>query len=204
MKKATTIGRAGPHVEIKIADQKTGKVLPWGEPGEICSRGYLVMKGYWGDDKKTKESIKGGWMHTGDLGMFDEDGYIKIIGRDKDMIIRGGENIYPREIEEYLNSHPNVADTQVIAVNDDFFGEEVCAWIKLREPGKTKAEDFLPYCQGKIAHYKVPRYVRLVTEFPLTVTGKVRKNEMRHISNELLKKGSSCDIIEIKKAKGSK
>ena len=178
-------------------------MLPWGEPGEICSRGYLVMKGYWGDEKKTQESIKGGWMHTGDLGMFDEDGYIKIIGRDKDMIIRGGENIYPREIEEYLNSHPNVADTQVIGVNDDFFGEEVCAWVKLREAGKTKAEDFLTFCQGKIAHYKVPRYIRLVTEFPLTVTGKVRKNEMRHISNELLKK-STCDIVEIKKGKGTK
>ena len=159
------------------------------------------MKGYWGDEQKTKESIIDGWMHTGDLGLFDNDGYLKIIGRAKDMIIRGGENIYPREIEEYLTKHPNVADAQVIGINDEFFGEEVCAWIKLKQPGMTKAEDFFTYCHGKIAHYKVPRYVRLVNEFPLTVTGKVRKNEMRHITNELMKKPSECDIVEIKKVK---
>jgi fatty-acyl-CoA synthase len=141
-------------------------------------------------------------MHTGDLGMIDNEGYIKIIGRAKDMIIRGGENIYPREIEEYLMKHPNVADAQVVGIHDDFFGEEVCAWIKLKEAGKTKHEDFYTYCHGQIAHYKVPRYIRFVTEFPLTVTGKVRKNEMRHISNELMMKKDNKainDIVEIKK-----
>ena len=201
-KKATTVGRAGPHCEIKIAHPETGKIMPWGEPGEICARGYAVMKGYWGDDQKTKESIIDGWMHTGDLGLIDNEGYIKIIGRAKDMIIRGGENIYPREIEEFLMKHPNVADAQVVGVHDDFFGEEVCVWIKLKEAGKTKHEDFYTYCQGQIAHYKVPRYVRFVTEFPLTVTGKVRKNEMRHISNELMTKKDNTsinDIVEIKK-----
>lgn len=201
-KKATTVGRAGPQCEIKIAHPETHQILPWGEPGEICARGYAVMKGYWGDEKKTKESIIDGWMHTGDLGLIDEEGYIKIIGRAKDMMIRGGENIYPREIEEYLMKHPNVADAQVIGVNDDFYGEEVCAWIKLKEPGQSTHEEFYSYCHGKIAHYKVPRYVRFVKEFPLTVTGKVRKNEMKHISNELmLKKGEAGvnDIVEIKK-----
>lgn len=145
-KKATTVGRTGPHVEIKIAHPETHQILPWGEPGEVCARGYAVMKGYWGDEKKTKESIIDGWMHTGDLGQIDDDGFIKIIGRSKDLIIRGGENIYPREIEEFLMKHPNVADAQVIGVNDEFFGEEVCAWIKLKEAGKTKHQDFFAYC----------------------------------------------------------
>jgi fatty-acyl-CoA synthase len=159
------------------------------------------MKGYWGDAQKTQESIIDGWMHTGDLGVIDEQGYVMVIGRAKDMIIRGGENIYPREIEEYLMKHPNVADAQVVGINDEFFGEEVCAWIKLKDAGLgTKHEDFFTYCAGQIAHYKVPRYVRFVTEYPLTVTGKVRKNEIRHISNELMtKKGDINDIVEIKK-----
>ena len=205
-KKATTVGRAGPHVEIKIAHPETHQILPWGEPGEVCARGYAVMKGYWGDEKKTKESIIDGWMHTGDLGQIDDQGFIKIIGRSKDLIIRGGENIYPREIEEFLMKHPNVVDAQVIGVNDDFFGEEVCAWIKLKEAGKTKHQDFFTYCHGQIAHYKVPRYVRFVTEFPLTVTGKVKKNEMRHIANELMTKKDTTinDIVEIKSGKKQK
>lgn len=158
------------------------------------------MKGYWDDPEKTRESIKDGWMHTGDLGTLDEEGFVKIIGRAKDLIIRGGENIYPREIEEFLMKHPNVADAHVIGVNDEFFGEEVCAWIKVKEQGRTKPEDFLAYCQGQIAHYKVPRYVRFVVEFPMTVTGKVRKNDMRHLTNELLKKKGG-DVVEIKKGK---
>lgn len=188
-------------MEIKIADPLTHQIVPWGEAGEICARGYAVMKGYWDDDKKTKESIIDGWMHTGDLGMIDEDGFIKIIGRAKDMIIRGGENIYPKEVEEFLMKHPNVADAQVIGINDEFYGEEVCAWVTLKQAGATKAEDFLPYCQGQIAHYKIPRYVRIVAEFPMTVTGKIRKNDMRHITNELLlKKEKDHGIVEIKKS----
>jgi fatty-acyl-CoA synthase len=201
-KKATTVGRAGPFCEIKIAHPETHQTVPWGETGEICARGYAVMKGYWGDEKKTQEAIIDGWMHTGDLGMFDEEGYLKIIGRAKDMIIRGGENIYPRELEEFLMKHPNVADAHVIGVNDEFFGEEVCAWIKLKNPGESKHEDFLAYCQGQIAHYKIPRYIRFVTEFPMTVTGKIKKNDMRHISNELMgKKSQGHDIVEIRKPK---
>jgi fatty-acyl-CoA synthase len=202
-KKATTVGRAGPHCELKIAHPETHEIMPWGEAGEICARGYTVMKGYWGDEKKTNEAIINGWMHTGDLGMFDDEGYVKIIGRAKDLIIRGGENVYPREIEEFLMKHPNVSDAHIIGVNDEFFGEEICAWIKLKNAADgTKHSDFLTYCHGKIAHYKIPRYIRFVTEFPMTVTGKVKKNEMRHISNELMgKKSQGHDIVEIRKPK---
>ena len=200
-KKAKTAGRMLPMVEGKIINPETGKIVPWGEPGEVCARGYLVMSGYWGDEKKTKETIdEKGWIKTGDLGQFDEDGFLRIIGRSKDLIIRGGENIYPKELEEYFMKHPNISDVQVVGVNDEFMGEELCAWVKLKDPEQTSPLDLHTYCQGKIAHYKIPRYVRFVTEFPLTVTGKPKKNEMRHISNELLKQPHH-DILELKPKK---
>jgi fatty-acyl-CoA synthase len=199
-KKAVTVGKTMPQTEIKIVNPETFEILPWGETGEICARGFPVMNGYWQDDAKTKEAIINGWMRTGDIGHFDDDGYVKIVGRAKDMIIRGGENIYPKELEEFYMKHPNVADVQVVGVHDDFMGEEVCAWIKLKEAGKNKAEEFHEYCSGQIAHYKIPRYIRIVSDFPLTVTGKVKKNEMRHITNEMIKK-KDPSIVWLKKAK---
>ena len=146
--KCVSVGRAMPHTEIKIVNPETFETLPWGETGEICARGAAVMRGYWDDDKKTKENIVNGWMRTGDLGAFDDDGYVMILGRAKDMIIRGGENIYPKEIEEYLMKHPNVADAYVIGVNDDKMGEEVCVWLKVKEPEQTSAKDVHDYCKG--------------------------------------------------------
>ncbi|CDW82735.1 amp-binding domain protein [Stylonychia lemnae] len=200
-KKSKTVGRATPHVEVKIVNPETGKIVPMGDAGEVCARGYLVMNGYWNDEKKTKDTIdERGWIKTGDLGQFDEDGFLKIIGRSKDMIIRGGENIYPKELEEYFMKHPNVYDIQVIGVNDEFMGEEVCAWIKFKQEDKTTVQDLLDYCQGQISHYKIPRYVRFVKEFPLTVTGKVKKNDMRHLTNELLRQPQN-DIQEMKAKK---
>lgn len=162
-KKALTVGRTYPQTEVKVVNPDTLEVVPWGETGEVVARGYMTMLGYWGDEQKTKESIVNNWMRTGDLGYFDDDCYLRIIGRAKDMIIRGGENIYPREIEEFFMKHPNVQDAQVIGVYDEFMGEEVCIWIKLKEEGDSKPEDFLTYCQGQIAHYKIPRYLRFVT-----------------------------------------
>ncbi len=182
--RTATVGRAHPHVEIRIADAETGETVERGVAGEFCTRGYSVMTGYWNDDAKTAEAIDAdGWMHTGDLAEMDEDGYCKIVGRIKDMVIRGGENIYPREIEEFLYTHPDVEDVQVIGVPDVKYGEELMAWIKLR-PGAApmSVDDVREFCQGRIAHYKVPRYVKLVEEFPMTVTGKVRKVEMRDVS----------------------
>lgn len=179
-----TIGRVHPHVEIKIADPKTGKPVPRGQAGEFCTRGYSIMIGYWEDPAKTEEAIdKDGWMHTGDLAVMREDGYCQIVGRLKDMVIRGGENIYPREIEEFFYTHPDVQDVQVVGVPDDRFGEELCAWIKMR-PGAAPldADALKVFAAGKLAHYKVPRYVMVVDAFPMTVTGKIRKVEMRERS----------------------
>src|SRR5215218_2538341 len=178
--RTATVGRAHPHVEIRIADPATGETMQRGETGEFCTRGYSVMQGYWNDAARTGEAIDGdGWMHTGDLAVMAEDGYVNIVGRIKDMVIRGGENVYPREIEEYLYTHPDVEDVQVIGVPDERYGEELVAWVK-RRPGATVDEEALRgFCQGKIAHFKIPRYVKFVDEFPMTVTGKVQKFKMR-------------------------
>ena len=181
--RTATVGRAHPHVEIRIADATTGKSLPRGAIGEFCTRGYSVMTGYWNEPEQTAAAIDGdGWMHTGDLAVMADDGYVNIVGRIKDMVIRGGENIYPREIEEFLYTHPAVADVQVIGVPDPKYGEELMAWVKLR-PGTTADEQELrEFCRGQIAHFKIPRYVRFVDEFPMTVTGKVQKFVMREQS----------------------
>ena len=181
--RTATVGRAHPHVEIRIADATTGTSLPRGAIGEFCTRGYSVMTGYWNEPEQTAAAIDGdGWMHTGDLAVMADDGYVNIVGRIKDMVIRGGENIYPREIEEFLYTHPAVADVQVIGVPDPKYGEELMAWVKLR-PGTTADEQELrEFCRGQIAHFKIPRYVRFVDEFPMTVTGKVQKFVMREQS----------------------
>ena len=178
--RVSTVGRVHPHVEVKIVDPETGATRRRGEPGELCTRGYSVMTGYWDEPERTAEAIdRSGWMHTGDLATMDADGYVNIVGRIKDMIIRGGENIYPREIEEFLYTHPDVSDVQVIGVPDAKYGEELMAWVKVRE-GVTLTEEALKdFCRGRIAHYKVPRYVKFVDEFPMTVTGKVQKFKMR-------------------------
>jgi fatty-acyl-CoA synthase len=175
-----TVGRVHPHVEVKVVESGTGRALPRGEPGELCTRGYSVMLGYWNDAERTSEAIDAGrWMHTGDLATMDDEGYLNIVGRIKDMIIRGGENLYPREVEEFLYGHPAIADVQVIGVPDDRYGEELMAWIIVRE-GETIDEDGVrAFCEGKIARHKVPRYVKLVDGFPMTVTGKVQKFKMR-------------------------
>jgi fatty-acyl-CoA synthase len=181
--RTATVGKAHPHVEIRVADAETGETVERGATGEFCTRGYSVMTGYWGDPDKTAEAIDAdGWMHTGDLAVMADDGYCNIVGRIKDMVIRGGENIYPREIEEFLYGHPDVEDVQVIGVPDVKYGEELMAWVKLRPGGSVTPDELRDYCRGKIAHYKVPRYVKLVEEFPMTVTGKVRKVEMREES----------------------
>jgi fatty-acyl-CoA synthase len=181
--RTATVGRVHPHVEIRVADPETGATVERGTAGEFCTRGYSVMSGYWNDPDRTREAIDAdGWMHTGDLAVMAEDGYVEIVGRIKDMVIRGGENIYPREIEEFLFAHPEIAEVQVIGVPDQRYGEELMAWVK-KVPGSSLTEDQVrDFCRGKIAHYKVPRYVRFVEEFPMTVTGKVRKVEMREIS----------------------
>ena len=181
-----TVGRPIPYVEIKIVDA-SDRVVPIGEQGEICTRGYSVMKGYWNDDAKTAETIIDGWLHSGDLGTMNEHGYVRITGRIKDMIIRGGENIYPREIEEFLYTHPKVSEVQVFGVEDMKMGEEVCAWIQLKD-GETATEDEIrDFCKGQISHFKIPRYVRFVDEYPMTVTGKIRKIDMRAMMAEELK-----------------
>ncbi|BBZ31818.1 AMP-binding protein [Mycolicibacterium confluentis] len=187
-RRTATIGRAHPHVEIKIVDPDTGVVVPRGEPGEFCTRGYSVMLGYWNDEAKTRDAVDAdGWMHTGDLAVMREDGYCTVVGRIKDMVIRGGENIYPREIEEFLYAHPDVEDAQVIGVPDEKYGEEICAWIRMR-PGRAAltVESLREYASAKLAHYKIPRYVHVVDEFPMTVTGKVRKVEMREETARIL------------------
>jgi len=182
-RRASTVGRVHPHVEIKIIDPETGRVLPRNTPGELCTRGYSVMLGYWDEPAKTAEAIDAArWMHTGDLAVMDEADYLNIVGRIKDMVIRGGENIYPREVEEFLYAHPAIEDVQVIGVPDLKYGEELCAWIRLRPGQELDADQVREYCQGKIAHYKIPRYIRFTTDFPMTVTGKVQKFKMRETS----------------------
>jgi fatty-acyl-CoA synthase len=182
-----TVGRVHPHVEVKVVDPETNRTVERGTPGELCTRGYSVMRGYWNDAERTAEAIDaGGWMHTGDLATMDDEGYVNIVGRIKDMIIRGGENIYPREIEEFLYSHPDVSDIQVIGVPDAKYGEELMAWVKLREGATVSEDDVKDYCRGKIAHYKVPRYVKFVDDFPMTVTGKIQKFKMRQTAIEEL------------------
>jgi len=180
-RRTATIGRVHPHVEIKIVDPATGETVERGEPGEFCTRGYSVMIGYWQDQEKTDEAIDAdGWMHTGDLAEMREDGYCNIVGRIKDMVIRGGENIYPREIEEFLYTHPDIEDVQVIGVPDERYGEELAAWIKLRAGAEPLDEQKVrEFAHGRLAHYKIPRYVLLVDQFPMTVTGKIRKVQMR-------------------------
>ncbi len=174
-----TVGRIHPHVEVKIVDAE-GRIVAPGVPGELCTRGYSVMLGYWGDVEKTDEAVDAaGWMHTGDLATLDGEGYCNIVGRIKDMVIRGGENVYPREVEEYLYRHPKIADVQVIGVPDDKMGEELCAWVKLKPGEHAVAEEIQAFCKGQIAHYKIPRYIRFVDSFPMTVTGKVQKYLMR-------------------------
>jgi fatty-acyl-CoA synthase len=172
-----------PHVEIKVTDPETGCVLPRGAQGEMCIRGYSVMLGYWNEPARTAEAIDAArWMHTGDLAVMDSAGYLSIVGRIKDMVIRGGENIYPREIEEFLYGHPAIEDVQVIGVPDVKYGEELCAWIRVRPGDELDAAAVREYCQGKIAHYKIPRYVRFTADFPMTITGKVQKYKMRETS----------------------
>jgi fatty-acyl-CoA synthase len=182
-RRVSTVGRVHPHLEVKITDPETGLVVPRGAPGELCTRGYSVMLGYWDEPAKTAEVIDAArWMHTGDLATMDEAGYVNIVGRIKDMIIRGGENVYPREVEEFLYTHPAVEDVQVIGVPDARYGEELCAWVRLRQGQELTEDELRAYCAGQIAHFKVPRYVRFTDEFPMTVTGKVQKFKMREVS----------------------
>ena len=174
-----TVGRIHPHVEIKIVDGD-GRIVPPGTAGELCTRGYSVMLGYWDDDERTAEAIdRARWMHTGDLATLDEDGYCNIVGRIKDMVIRGGENVYPREVEEFLFRHPKIAAVQVVGVPDQKYGEELCAWVQVKPGTSANAEEVQSFCKGQIAHYKIPRYIKFVDAFPMTVTGKVQKFIMR-------------------------
>ena len=182
-RRVSTVGRAHPHVEVKIIDPETGLAVSRGVPGELCTRGYSVMLGYWADEEQTRQVIDPArWMHTGDLAVMDPDGYLNIVGRIKDMVIRGGENIYPREVEEFLYTHPAIEDVQVIGVPDAKYGEELCAWVKLRPGTELSLEDLREFCTGKIAHFKIPRYLRITSDFPMTVTGKVQKFRMREVS----------------------
>ncbi|MFG3052639.1 AMP-binding protein [Kitasatospora sp. NPDC048239] len=187
-RRVSTVGRVGPHLEVKVVDPETGRTVPRGEPGELCTRGYSVMLGYWGEPERTAEAVDAArWMHTGDLAVMDEDGYLGITGRIKDMVIRGGENLYPREIEEFLYTHPDILDVQVIGVPDPKYGEELMAWVRMREGADPlTAEAVRAYCTGRLAHVKIPRYVHVVDAFPMTVTGKIRKVEMRELAADLL------------------
>jgi fatty-acyl-CoA synthase len=185
-RRVSTVGRVQPHVEVKIVDTD-GRIVPRGTAGELLTRGYSVMLGYWGDEARTREAIDAaGWMHTGDLAVIDEAGYCNIVGRLKDMVIRGGENIYPREIEEFLYRHPKVQDVQVIGVPDHKYGEELCAWIILKPGQNASEQDIRDFCQGQIAHYKVPRHIRFVENFPMTITGKIQKFMMRNAMKQEL------------------
>ena len=185
-RRVSTVGRVQPHLEVKIVDNE-GRIVPRGQSGELCTRGYSVMLGYWDDEARTKEAIDaGGWMHTGDLAVIDDEGFCNIVGRIKDMVIRGGENIYPREIEEFLYAHPKVLDVQVVGIPDQRFGEELCAWIILREGERLSEDEVREYCKGQIAHYKIPRYIRFVDSFPMTVTGKIQKFLIRQRMKEEL------------------
>jgi fatty-acyl-CoA synthase len=179
-KRVGTVGRVHPHLEVKVADPVTGETLGIGETGELCTRGYSVMLGYWQDPQRTAEVLdEEGWMHTGDLATIDAEGYANIVGRIKDMIIRGGENVYPRELEEFLYGHPDIADVQVVGVPDERYGEELMAWVIARPGASLSADGVREYCRGQIAHYKIPRYVKVIEEFPMTVTGKVQKFKLR-------------------------
>ena len=181
--RVTTVGRPLPHTEVKIVDPDSGELAPRGTPGELCTRGYLVMSGYYRNPRGTREAIDSeGWLHTGDLATLDEEDYCRITGRVKDMIIRGGENVYPREIEEFLYTHPAVSDVQVVGVPDAKLGEEVLAWIQLKEPGMVTARDIRDFCRGKIARFKIPRYFKFVDSYPMTVTGKIQKYRIREIA----------------------
>src|SRR5438067_388455 len=193
-KRVSTVGRVHPHVEIKVIDPTTGAVMPRGMTGELCSRGYMVMLGYWNNEEATRQAIDAArWMHTGDLATMDDEGYINIVGRIKDMIIRGGENIYPREVEEFLYGHPMIADIQVIGVPSEKYGEEVMAWVKLREGSTVSGEELAAWCKGKIATYKIPRHWKFVDGFPMTVTGKIQKFKMRE---------TAIDELGLEKAAG--
>ena len=178
-RRVSTVGRVQPHIEVKIVDAE-GRIVPRGVSGEFCTRGYSVMLGYWDDGERTAQAIDAArWMHTGDLATMDDEGYCKIVGRIKDMVIRGGENVYPREIEEFLYRHPKIQDVQVFGIPDERYGEELCAWIKLRAGETLTAEEVREFCREQIAHYKIPRHIRFVDEFPMTVTGKMQKFIMR-------------------------
>ena len=185
-KRVSTVGTIHPHLEVKLVNPESGEVVKRGEKGELCTRGYSVMLGYWNNEQATKESIINGWMHTGDLAQMDEEGYVAITGRIKDLIIRGGENIYPRELEEFFYTHPAISDVQVIGIPDPKYGEEVMAWIKIHEGKTLDEEELKAFCKGKIAHYKVPRYFKFTQDFPMTVTGKIQKFKMRDVSMEEL------------------
>ena len=194
-KRVTTVGRVHPHVEIRIVDPVTGETVPRGTSGEFLTRGYSVMLGYWNDPQRTAEAIDSdGWMHTGDLAVMDDESYVNIVGRIKDMIIRAGENVYPREIEEFLYTHPDIVDVQVIGVPDVRYGEQVMAWVQRREGATTTAEDIKEFCRGTIAHYKVPRYIKFTDSFPMTITGKIQKFKMREQSTEELGLGQAAAV----------
>jgi len=186
-KRVSTVGRVHPHVEVKVVEPDSGRIVPRGASGELCTRGYSVMLGYWEEPEKTADAIDvAGWMHTGDLATMDDDGYLNIVGRIKDMIIRGGENVYPREIKAFLYTHPDIVDVQVIGVPDARYGEEIMAWVKARDGAELTTEAVRAFCEGRIAHFKVPRYVQVTDEFPMTVTGKVQKYKMREAAIEAL------------------
>jgi fatty-acyl-CoA synthase len=193
-KRVGSVGRVGPHLEVKIAEPDTGHTLARDDTGELCTRGYSVMTGYWNDPERTAEAVDAeGWMHTGDLATMDDDGYVSIVGRIKDLVIRGGENVYPREVEEFLYGHPEIADVQVIGVPDERYGEELMAWVIRREGSSLDGDGVRAFCEGRIAHYKVPRYVRFVGAFPMTVTGKVQKFKMREQATRELAEQAAAD-----------
>jgi fatty-acyl-CoA synthase len=197
-KRVSTVGKVGPHQEVKIVDA-AGRVVPIGEKGEILCRGYSVMQGYWNDPEKTVETIDAArWLHSGDLGIMDKEGYVRIVGRIKDMIIRGGENIYPREVEEFLYAHPAIKEVQVFGIRDEKYGEEVCAWIQLKEGSASSEDEIKAFCRDKIAHYKIPRIIRFVDAFPMTVTGKIQKFKMREAMEE-----QSCTSLDFPRQSGS-
>jgi fatty-acyl-CoA synthase len=189
-KRVATVGRVHPHVEVKIVDPDTGRAVPRGVAGELCTRGYSVMLGYWREPELTAQAIDAArWMHTGDLATMDDDGYVNIVGRIKDMVIRGGENIYPREVEEFLHTHPAITEAQVIGVPDAKYGEELMAWLRLKSGHAVSDAELTAFCKGRIASYKIPKYWKVVTEFPMTVTGKVQKFKMRELAVEELRRG---------------
>jgi fatty-acyl-CoA synthase len=190
-RRVSSVGRTQPHLESEVVDEH-GRIVPRGQIGELCTRGYSVMLGYWNNPEATREALDSArWMHTGDLAVMDEEGYLSIVGRNKDMIIRGGENVYPREIEEFLFTHPAVADVQVVGIPDDRYGEEIAAWIKCHPGHEVSDEQLREYCKGRIAHFKVPRHFLFVEEFPMTVTGKIQKFRMRELTVERMGLGQA-------------